>query len=103
MKVRRMTLDLRAINRLVQREEFALLFEKAGAVEQESVSRMVDDIDIDGLRNWFQDARSRDMRDMTHRQLTALCQRRKIPNYSRMQKHEMIAALSEIKDDCTST
>jgi hypothetical protein len=103
MKVRRMTLDLRAINRLVQRNDFLLLWEKSDRDERESATQLIDDVNLEGLREWMNEARKRDLRDMTYRGLLALCQQAKVPNYSRMMKEDMIKALSELQHDRKST
>jgi hypothetical protein len=103
MKVRRMTLDLRAINRLVQGEIFLHLWGKANDSQRRSADKLIKEINLAGLREWVREARTRDLRDMTYRVLVAHCQRAKVPNYSRMQKDEMINALSELQNDRTST
>jgi len=90
--VRRMTLNLRAVNRIVQTDDFTDLWEKSH--DRESVIQYIKDINIIALRNWIHD--SLDLRDMSYRQLIALCQKHHVTNYSRMQKEEMVKALGEI-------
>lgn len=103
MKVRRMTLDLRAINRLVQRSDFLALWGKSDEEHRKVAVKLIDDLDLEGLRGWVQEAKERDLRDMTYRGLLVRCQRARVPNYSRMQKDEMIKALMELQNDRKST
>lgn len=90
-----MTLDLRAINRLVQGDLFRTLWDKSNKEQQEAVQTIIIDLNIEGLRDWIHEAQRRDYRDMSYRDLLALCQRLRITNYSRMQKEEMVKALLE--------
>lgn len=99
MKVRRMTLDLRAINRLVQSEDFLKAWDAASDEERKCGNGIIESLDITGLRQWFHDIRVQDLRDMTHRELLVECQKKQIRNYSRMQKDEMIKALMETATD----
>lgn len=95
MKVRRMTLNLRAINRLVQNDFFPNLWNRANPEQRQSFEFYVSRCDIESVRGWFQALRKLDLRDMSHRDLLELCKKYRIPNYSRMQKEDMVRILSE--------
>jgi hypothetical protein len=84
---RRLTLDMRAIDRLIQENP---------DLEDEELRMLVEDIDLNGVKLFIEKAKSKDLRDMSWRQLVFLCRKHHIPNYSRMDKEEMCARLAEI-------
>jgi hypothetical protein len=102
--VRRMTLNLRAIHRLVQSDDFVHLWLKTSSENRKKAEYLISKSNIFGFKEWFKQQRKADLRDMPYRELLTLCQRHHIKNYSRMMKDEMVEALSERGiNDRTST
>lgn len=90
-----MTLNLRAIHRLVQSSDFQEIWSKAWMDNRVIAEDLIARGDALGFRAWIKEQRIADYRDMSYRQLLELCKRYRIKNYSRLMKEDMIRALSE--------
>lgn len=71
------------------------MWKAAGDFQKEDFFRLLEARKLEPIRNWFKAIRRKNLGDKSARDLIELCRKHKVPNYSRMQKEEMIAALAE--------
>ena len=96
MLVRRETLNLRAIDRIIQSPEFVESWRQASIQEREELLRVLGNKNLAGIKLWL---KPRNVADMSYRELRDLAQRYSLPRYSRLDKEQLIHALRGINDD----
>jgi hypothetical protein len=98
LAVRRRTLDQRAIDRLIQTQNFREAWEQASQVQRSLLVQLISNSSIEEVREWFKSVYTKKIVDLSYRELRVLGQRARIPYYSRMQKEDLIAALLKKKE-----
>lgn len=93
MESRRATLNQRAIDRLVQHPEFPGIWQSADLTQRNCFIELFQDRSLQEIKQWIKTVRRRSLGDKSARELIELCRYYHVPNYSRMEKKEMIAAL----------
>jgi hypothetical protein len=91
----RTTLNQRAIDRLIQQPDFPEVWKAASDFQREDLLDLLQARKLDPIRSWFKTIRRKNLGDKSARDLIELCRKHKVPNYSRMQKNEMLTALAE--------
>jgi len=84
--MRRKTLDLRAINRLIQNPEFASVWNCTSHDKRNELITFIHKIDIESVREWFEKT---NLKNLSKRELINLSRYYKIKNYSRMTKFDL--------------
>lgn len=89
MGIRRKTLDLRAINRLIQNPEFASVWNCASQDKRNELISFIDKADINTVRKWFEEVQAIKLEDLSKRELIDLSRYYQVKNYSRMTKFDL--------------
>ena len=91
--LRRRTLDLRAIDRLIQGPEFPSMWENGTSSQKVALLNAIKHIDHDKVRELLGAMQKLDIRDLTKRELIYLARKYSIKNYSRKSKTELVREL----------
>lgn len=82
-------LKIRLQDSLLQSDLFSLAWKGASKSEHQEVLTWIKEVNVLELRAWLR------KRDLTFRELRTLAQNNHVPNYSRLDKTELTAALEE--------
>jgi hypothetical protein len=97
--VRRETLNLRAIDRIIQSDVFVDAWRQATVQQREQLLQVLGNKDLAGVKRWVDAVGPRNVADLSYRDLRDLAQRHLVPRYSRLDKEQLITALRGINDD----
>lgn len=89
----RKTLDLRAINRLIQNPEFASVWNYASHDKRNELLKFIDKVNIEAIRVWFEKTKWLTLRNLSKRGLIDLARYYQVKNYSRMTKFALCKEL----------
>lgn len=87
--MRRKTLDLRAINRLIQSPEFPLLWNDASDEDRRKLLHSISRNEPEFVRQWFEEVQVIKLEDLSKRELINLSRYYQVKNYSRMTKFDL--------------
>ena len=93
MKIRRRALNLRAIDRLTQNPDFVSVWNCATHTRRNELISLIDKIDIELVRIWFEKTRWITLRNLSKRELIDLARYYRVKNYSRMTKFNLLKEL----------
>ena len=98
--IQRETLNLRAIDRIIQSNEFVESWKQSSVERRQKLLEVLGNKDLTGVRLWMASGPKK-LPDMSYRELRDLAQRHSIPKYSRLDKEQLLRALSKrgINDD----
>lgn len=86
-------LDLRAIDRMIQSPDFVTLWEDAAQKERGELIGYIRDVNIEAVREWFEEEQVVTLEDLSKRELVKLASYHHVKNYSRMSKDQLRRAL----------
>lgn len=92
----RVSVNVRAARRfqyIVESKQFRDLFVNATTVDKQRLDLLIRTFDVDGLKRFMEDLRSRDYHLMTARELRKLAALRSIEDYNILRKEEIIDEL----------
>ena len=92
--IRQATLKLRAFLRVVDSDQFESLHIFSSEDDLEKLGDAVSNIDLVALKNWVQTHPTIKYNDMTTTRLREMAKNLGVPNYSRKERHELVADLS---------
>lgn len=98
--IQRETLNLRAIDRIIQSNEFVESWKQSSVERRQKLLEVLGNKDLTGVRLWMASGPKK-LPDMSYRELRDLAQRHSVPKYSRLDKEQLLRALSKrgINDD----
>jgi len=80
---------------MIQHNEFPDIWNSASQNERDKLTDLMHERNLTGFRALVKTIKHKDLDDKPVRELISLCQRHRVPNYSRMQKEQMVSALLE--------
>lgn len=95
MAMRRRTLNLRAIDRLIQGSDFEDLWENATDDERGRLLEAVQQVDVETVRRRLAEMQRLELCDLTKRELVDLARRYHVKNYSRKTKTQLVTELQK--------
>lgn len=93
VEIRRRTLDLRAIDRLIQNPEFPSLWNGASVEDRRKLLHSVNRNELEFVRQWFEEEQVIGLDDLSRRELVDLARFHRVKNYSRMTKERLLREL----------
>ncbi len=93
--VRRETLNLRAIDRIIQSRDFEDAWKRSTTEQREQLLKALGNKDLDSVRIWLRSTVRTALADLSYRELRDLAQGHLIPRYSRLDKEQLILQLQQ--------
>ena len=93
--VKNKSLDYRALDRLVESDQFTRAFERADAIARSALEAFLNTGNISAVRNWMRQQMAGVIEDQSVRQLRDLAKKMGVSYYHHLSKDELIAALKE--------
>jgi hypothetical protein len=87
--------DARIILNLTLESEFQRLVEVSTKEEIDALKKLVDAIDVQGVKSWYQKHPQRNLSAATWKELITTARRLNIPYYSRYTREELISLIEE--------
>lgn len=93
--VKNKALDYRALDRLVESDQFIRAFERADATSRAALEAFLNAGNVNAVKNWMKQQVADVIEDQSVRQLRDLAKKVGVPYYHHLSKDELIAALKE--------
>lgn len=89
---------LRRMEYLIRKGEFEQAYLAASSEEREAVTELIRKLNETELKRWFDDQQSKEIEEMSVRELYAIAQQEKILNYKRIRPEQLRAELIRLRD-----
>ena len=88
-------MNLRAIDRVIQSNDFVVAWSHATQNQREELLRVLGNKDLNGVRLWVHKVGYQSLLDLPYRELRDLAQRHSVPRYSRLDKDQLVIELKK--------